>query len=564
MTALPTVPVPPALAARAEFERGRAMAREGKRDAAIAAYRAAIARDPEYAEAHNNLANLLRELGNAEDAAKHYETATRCKPDYALAHFNLACLRQTAGQLDAARDAYGKAIAANPDWAEPHYNLATIDREAGDAERAAAGFRRTVTLEPGHGGGWNNLGLVMRRLGRHAEALAAHARSMAADPDNPRARFNAGMAHLTLGGFEAGWPLYEARIEIASVAKMAGLRTGIPRWRGEPLGRRTLLVEAEQGLGDTIQFVRYLPLLRSRPGAEDASVTLAGDQAMLRLLSGFPGVDRLLEKPSQRKPLPRGHDLVVSPMSLPAIFETNAATIPAAVPYLHPHPALIAQWASRIDGTGAGGFKVGLVWAGRPQHDNDRNRSITLEDLAPLAKIRGVTLYSLQKGPAEAALANPPKGMKITPLGGRAADFADTAAAVANLDLVISVDTAVAHLAGALGKPIWTLLPYVPDWRWMLERTDSPWYPSMQLFRQEAPGDWAGVLAAVAKTLRAQLRKRKPAAMRADKKSGWPAARLTSHNLASPKPAPSGPIAPKLASPKSASPKLASKSRGRK
>ncbi|HUT49539.1 MAG TPA: tetratricopeptide repeat protein [Alphaproteobacteria bacterium] len=542
MTALPTIPVSAALAARAEFERGRAMAREGNRDAAIAAYSAATARDPEYAEAHNNLANLLRALGDTEDAAKHYETAARCKPDYALAHFNLACLRQTAGQHGAARDAYGKAIAAKPDWAEPHYNLATIDREAGDAERAAAGFRRAVTLDPGHGGGWNNLGLMMRRLGRHAEALAAHARSMSADPDNPRARFNAGMAHLTLGGFEAGWPLYEARIEIASIAKMAGLRTGIPRWRGEPLGHRTLLVEAEQGLGDTVQFVRYLPLLRSRRGAEDASVTLACDRAMLRLLSGFPGVDRLLEKPPRRMPLPRGHDLVVSLMSLPAIFETNAATIPATVPYLHPHPALIAQWAPRVDGTGAGGFKVGLVWAGRPQHDNDRNRSISLEDMAPLAKIRGVALYSLQKGPAEAALADPPTGMNITPLGGRAADFADTAAAIANLDLVISVDTAVAHLAGALGKPVWTLLPYVPDWRWLLERADSPWYPTMQLFRQAEPGDWAGVIETVVKTLRAELRKRKPAAKRAAKSPVKPAAKLTSHNIASLEPASPNPV----------------------
>ena len=551
MIALPSVPVPPALAARAEFERGRALANEGKRDAAISAYRAAIARDPNYAEAHNNLANLLRELGDAEGAATHYETAARCRPDYALAHFNLACLRQAAGQLDAAREAYAKAIAAKPDWAEPHYNLATIERVAGNTEQAAAGFRRTVTLDPGHGGGWNNLGLVERRLGRHKESLAAHARSMAADPDNPRARFNAGMAHLTLGGFEAGWPLYEARIEIESVARMAGLRTGIPRWRGEPLGRRTLLVEAEQGLGDTIQFVRYLPLLRSRPGAEDASVTLACDQAMLRLLSGFPGVDRLLEKPSRKKPLPRGHDLVVSLMSLPALFETNTDTIPADIPYLHPHPTLIPQWAARMD---AKTFKVGIVWAGRPQHDNDRNRSVTLDDLAPLAKIRGAALYSLQKGPAEEALANPPKGMKITPLGNRIADFADTAAAIANLDLVVSVDTAVAHLAGALGKPVWTLLPYVPDWRWMLERTDSPWYPTMQLFRQDAPGDWTGVVATIAKALRAELRKRKTAAGRSTKKSVEPAAKLTSHKVASPK---SGSAKPKAA-------KANSKSRGRK
>ena len=508
MTALPKVPMPPALAARAEFERGRALAHEGRREPAIAAYRAAIALDAGYAEAHNNLANLLRDAGDIEAAATHYETAARCRPDYALAHFNLACLRQAADEPAAARAAYGLAIAAKPDWAEPHYNLATIDKDAGDHEAAAEGFRRTVQLDPGHGGGWNNLGLVLRRLGRHRASLAAHARSMVVDPGSARARFNAGMAHLTLAGFEAGWPLYESRIEIASVAKMAGLRPGIPRWRGEPLGRRALLVEAEQGLGDTIQFVRYLPLLRARPGVEEASVTLACDRAMLRLLSGFPGADRLLQKPSRRQPMPRRHHRVVSLMSLPAIFETGEATIPAEVPYLTPHKALIEQWARRIEGTG---FKVGLVWAGRPQHENDRNRSIALGDLAPLGKIRGVSLYSLQKGPAEDALAKPPKGMTLTPLGGRFADFADTAAAIAGLDLVIAVDTAVAHLAGALGRPVWTLLPHVPDWRWMLERDDSPWYPTMRLFRQERPGDWAGVVAAVAKALRAELRKRKPA-----------------------------------------------------
>jgi tetratricopeptide (TPR) repeat protein len=502
MTALPTVPVPPALAARAEFERGRAAANAGKRDEAVAAYKAAIAHDANYAEAHNNLANLLREAGDTDAAAHHYETATKCKPDYALAHFNLGCLRQAAGERDEARAAYENAIAAKPNWAEPHYNLATIDKDTGDTERAAEGFRRTVTLDPAHGGAWNNLGLMLRRLSRHRASLAAHIRAMTADLANPRPRFNAGMAHLTLGEFEAGWPLYEARSEIASVARLAGLRTGTPCWRGAPLGRQTLLIESEQGLGDTIQFVRYLPLLKARPGVEDASITLACDQAMLRLLSGYPGVDRLLEKPSRRKPMPRGHDRVVSLMSLPAIFETTLETIPAEVPYLTPHPALVAQWAPRIDGSG---FKVGLVWAGRPQHDNDRNRSMSLESFLPLAKIRGVSLYSLQKGPAEEALAKPPKGMTITPLGGRFADFADTAAAIANLDLVISVDTAVAHLAGAMGKPVWTLLPLVPDWRWMLERADSPWYPTMRLFRQEAPGDWDSVIAAVAKALRAEL-----------------------------------------------------------
>lgn len=530
MTALPTVPVPPALAARAEFERGRAAANAGKRDEAVTAYRAAIAHDADYAEAHNNLANLLREAGDTETAAQHYETATKCKPDYALAHFNLGCLRQAAEQLDEARAAYEKAIAAKPGWAEPHYNLATIDKDAGETERAAEGFRRAVTLDPAHGGGWNNLGLMLRRLARHRESLAAHIRAMTADLKNPRPRFNAGMAHLTLGEFEAGWPLYEARSEIASVARLAGLRTGTPRWQGAPLGRSTLLVESEQGLGDTIQFVRYLPLLRARPGAETASITLACDQAMLRLLSGFPGVDRLLEKPSRRKPMPRGHDHVVSLMSLPAIFETTLETIPAEVPYLTPHPGLVAQWAPRIDGSG---LKVGLVWAGRPQHDNDRNRSMRLEDFLPLAKIRGVSLYSLQKGPAEEALAAPPKGMTLTPLGGRFADFADTAAAIANLDLVISVDTAVAHLAGAMGKPVWTLLPRVPDWRWMLEREDSPWYPTMRLFRQETAGDWERVIAAVAKALRAELRKGKKPAQGSKKRTTKPAAKLTPHKVAS-------------------------------
>jgi tetratricopeptide (TPR) repeat protein len=530
MTNLPPIPVPPALAARAEFERGRTAAREGRRDEALAAYRAAIAHDAGYAEAHNNLANLLREANDTEAAARHYETATKSKPGYALAHFNLGCLRQSAGEMDAARAAYENAIAARPDWAEPHYNLATIDKEAGESERAAEGFRRVVTLDPSHGGGWNNLGLMLRRLSRHRESLAAHARALAVDPGSARARFNTGMAHLSLGAFEAGWPLYEARIEIASVVKMAGLRTGVPRWQGAPLGRKTLLVESEQGLGDTIQFVRYLPLVKARPGMAEASITLACDQAMLRLLSGYPGVDRLLEKPSRRKPMPRGHDNVVSLMSLPAIFETTLETIPAEVPYLSPHPGLVGHWAKRI---GAGGFKVGIVWAGRPQHENDRNRSMRLEDLLPLAKIRGVALYSLQKGPAEEALAKPPKGMTVTALGGLFADFADTAAAIANLDLVISVDTAVAHLAGAMGKPVWTLLPLVPDWRWLLEREDSPWYPTMRLFRQAKAGDWPGVVAAVEKALRAELRKGKKPAKREAKRSSKPAARLTAHKVKS-------------------------------
>jgi len=530
MTALPAVPIPPGLAARAEFERGRAAAREGRNDEAVAAYKAALERDPNYAEAHNNLANLLREAGDTKAAAEHYERATQCKPDYALAHFNLGCLRQTAGEIKPARAAYARAIETRPGWAEPHYNLGTLDKEAGENARAAEGFRRTVTLDPGHAGGWNNLGLVLRRLGRHRESLAAHARAMAVDPSGARARFNAGMGHLTLGQFEAGWPLYEARMEIPSVARMAGLRDGIARWNGGPLGRKTLLVESEQGLGDTIQFVRYLPLLRARPGAENASITLACDQPMLRLLSGFPGADRLLKKPSRRQPMPRGYDYVVSLMSLPGIFETTQETIPAEIPYIAPHPDLVKLWSKRME---ASGFKVGLVWAGRPQHDNDRNRSMRLEELLPLAKIRGIALYSLQKGPAEEALAKPPNGMTVTPLGGRFADFADTAAAIANLDLVITVDTAVAHLAGAMGKPVWTLLPMVPDWRWLLECEDSPWYPTMRLFRQETAGDWSGVVTAVAKALRAELRKGKTPAKSAAKRATKPAATLTSSKPAS-------------------------------
>ena len=539
MGAPPTLPLPPALAARVAFERGRELASKGKPEAAVEAYREAIIQNPDYAEAHNNLGNLMRDAGRSKEAEHYYRRAVDLRPAYGLAHLNLACLHHADGRHAKARAAYKKAIKARPDWAEPHYNLAILDKLAGDHAAAAAGFRRAVQADPTHGQSWNNMGLALRRLGRHREALAAHARAMAADSGNPRPRFNAGMVHLTLGDFEAGWPLYEARMEVDEVVRMAGLRTGPPRWRGEPIAGRTLLVEAEQGLGDTIQFVRYLPLLKSLPNAKGASVTLACDRAMLRLLSGFPGTDRLLEKPPARRPLPRGHHLTVSLMSLPAIFETTETAIPAQTPYLNVQPALTKQWATRIDGSG---LKVGLVWAGRPQHENDRNRSLALTDLAPLAKIRGVSFYSLQKGPAEIELGTPPKGMKITALGGRFADFADTAAAIANLDLVITVDTAVAHLAGALGKPVWNLLSHVPDWRWMLQREDSPWYPTMRLIRQDAPGDWTTVIADVATSLRKHVSTANSTASKKTRTAPRPAAKskspLKTHAARKPKPKP--------------------------
>jgi hypothetical protein len=317
-------------------------------------------------------------------------------------------------------------------------------------------------------------------------------------PNSAAALANRSLARLTLGDYAGGFADYEARWRTPSVAKYQFAQ---PRWRGADPAGKTILLMNEQGLGDTIHFARYARLLAAR----DATVIVACPPDLQPIIATVPGVSRVvMDKP------PGGgatFDYYEPLLSLPGLFNTTFETIPADVPYVSPDAQRVAQWRVRLGGDE--NFKIGIVWAGTAGHINDRARSAFLAAFAPLAGIANVTFYSLQKGPPAAQASSPPPGMKLIALGEELHDFADTAALLEVLDLLISVDTSVVHLAGALARPVWTLLAAGPDWRWLLDRADSPWYPTMRLFRQPSPGAWPPMMAQVAAELQKLVAARK-------------------------------------------------------
>lgn len=326
------------------------------------------------------------------------------------------------------------------------------------------------------------LGSRCAETGRTTDAINAYENLLAIDPFDAHAHACLGICLLRLGNFEQGWPEYEWRLKVKDFSDKP---SAMPHWRGQPLHGKTIVVNAEQGYGDTIQFVRYLRNVKARGG----TVILKCPLALRRLLAECAGVDRIICQGDLAPP----HDVETMLLSLPGIFQTSLDTIPANVPYLRVPQSAGAQAAAMII-PHTEVMRVGLVWAGAIQNPRDRGRSLKLKQFSKLFGTARTKFFSLQKGDAAAELKSIPSDL-ITDLGPYLEDFADTAAAIQALDLVISVDTAVAHVAGALARPVWTLTPFVPDWRWMLNRDDSPWYPSMRLFRQSAPGDWSSVIA---------------------------------------------------------------------
>lgn len=303
-------------------------------------------------------------------------------------------------------------------------------------------------------------------------------------PDFAEARWNMGLTCLLSGNFIEGWEGYEWRWEKPDYKKF---KRDFPKfiWQGEELKGQRILLHAEQGYGDTLQFIRYVPLVDAR----NARVIVECPRDLTKLLGNIDGVSRVV---ARNDPLPE-FDLHCPLMSLPKVFGTTLDSIPSKIPYLNADPDLIRTWKGRIS-SNIMKFKVGLAWSGNPEHQNDRNRSCALEILSPLAQVKNVQFFSLQKGRGSEEVKSPVQGLGMIDLTDQIQDFSDTAALIENLDLVVSVDTVVAHLAGALGKRVWTLLPYSPDWRWLLEREDSPWYPTMHLYRQPKPGDWTAVI----------------------------------------------------------------------
>jgi Tfp pilus assembly protein PilF len=431
-------------------------------------------------------------LGEAEDA---FRSALRLDPTASRAWHGLGNVWLQRGRPGDAAEAFRRALGPRPDHPMLRSNLALALHRNGQSTDAEQVLRRLLALQPDYYDAIVNLGVVLRDGGHWLEASRLFEQALALQPGMAKLRYDLGLLRLALGDFAAGWRDYELRWEANNTARPG--QPGVPLWQGEPLAGKHLLLLAEQGFGDTLQFIRYAPLLARQGG----TVTLACSRHLSRLMRRVDGLAAVVDDPGDEPAV----DFQLPLMSLPHRLGTRLETIPADLPYLEADPADRALWAERLAGPRA--RRVGLVWAGAPRpempwaHEIDRRRSLPLSVLAPLGAVPGVRLISLQMGPPAAQLASAPPGLVLENPMTAVTDFADTAAIVANLDLVIAADTAVAHLAGGLGVPVWVLSRFDGCWRWLADRDDSPWYPGLRLFRQQAPGDWASVVADVASAL---------------------------------------------------------------
>jgi tetratricopeptide (TPR) repeat protein len=467
----------------------------GRHGEAVVSYDAALAIEPHHAAALNNRGSALRELGRHAEAIASFERAIAIAPDFADAVCNRGTVLHALARLEEAVACFDEALALDPRHAGAHNNRGATLHELGRHEEAIASFNAAIALQPANATLYYHRGRSLRHLQRIDEALASYRRAVALDPNYAAAHWAAGLLALMRGEYAAGWPDYEWRFRHQELA-LPARDFAQPRWRGDtPLDGRTILLHAEQGLGDTIQFARYAALVAAR----GAHVVLEVQPALHALLDGMPGVAAVV---SRGDPLPN-FDLHCPLPSLPLAFATTLATIPAPAPYLWPPAARIAAWKDRLS---PGALRVGLAWSGNPSHKNDRNRSMPFAALASLVAMPAVIFISLQKDRREADVLALRDCPNVIDVSADLRDFADTAAVISLLDLVITVDTSVAHLAGALGKPVWILLPVAADWRWLLDREDSPWYPTARLLRQTEAGNWDVVVADVRRRLAGPLR----------------------------------------------------------
>lgn len=461
---------------------------------AIGMLQRAVAASPSVPLYYSNLGEMLRLARRLDEAVAAGERAVALHPGYAHALNNLGIAYYDRREYERAAECYRRALARDPTFAEAHNNLGNAYRAQLKLEESIASFDRALRLKPGYTDAVANQASALHLAGRIDDAIAAYRKAIAMQPMHANAHSGVGLLYLMNGDFAEGWYEYEWRFR--STETTAPPLPGAV-WGGESLQGRRILVYSEQGFGDALQFCRYLPLLRER----GATVFLRVPPALKPVLAeSMPW----LEISSEAKaPLP-AYDCQCALLSLPHRFETRMASIPATVPYLRAPEAALKRWAERIPAA-PGELKVGIVWAGSKLHVNDLNRSIPLATWAPLLAVEGARFFSLQVGDeARQQLASAP-GQKLTDLSPLLTNYAETAAAVAQLDLVISVDTSVVHLSGALAKPTWILIPTVPDWRWLRDREDNPWYPTVRLFRQSAIFAWEPVLTRAAQELTAAL-----------------------------------------------------------
>jgi tetratricopeptide (TPR) repeat protein len=515
--------------AEAEFAAGFALNRLGRASEAEARYRRAIALKPSYAAAWINLGSLLREQGRDSAAEAALRRAIQLRPDLVSGWINLAALKRERKHFCAARECLERALRLDPAQIETLIAWCQLQLAARDISGAYEWARWALAVDPNHGEAANQLGIVLHNQRRFAEAVAefehaealgskgaasnrgnsllemncvtqalqAHQQAADLDTDNAGAKYNLALTQLRLGEWRRGWSAYESRWHFREVHRVPRAFT-CPRWRGEPLSGQRILLHAEQGLGDTIQFSRYACLVAARGGFPILEV----QPAVERLLGSLAVVRAGLAE--VRLPgMPRNdYDFECPLMSLPAVFSTTVDTVPWPGAYLGAAPDSICAKRALFPNTHSGS-RIGIAWAGNPSYRADAQRSMHLRTLLPLFKAVRANWFSLQKGGAAAQIATLPREVQITDGSGCDHDLAETAALMATLDLVITTDTCIAHLAGAMAKPVWILLPHLSDWRWMQQIETTPWYPSVRLFRQASPGDWAGVLDRVVAELRA-------------------------------------------------------------
>lgn len=502
------------------LELGVSLAASGQSDDAVLAFEHAADLDESNPEAWFQLGFAHYRAGHLDQAARSYERALTINPQHAETHFSLGVIRMINREIDEAIYCFRQTIELNPDHAEAFNNLGLLEQESNHPDNAVEAFRRAIRLRGGkyYSAEYNlarvlagqerlepakdayesvvahcpehvdaRLGLSTALIGLgHTESAVAHLRAaLELAPDSVPGKLNLSIALLQLGEWTEAWPLYESRLK----GRHADPRTfEKPRWNGAPLQGERVLLHAEQGFGDTIQFARYVSFVRSRGGIP----VLECQDPLSKLMTTLDGVDEVIVK---GEPLPQ-HDLHAPLMSLAGIFETTPENTPDDVPYLLADVDDVDAWAGRLrKKVDPKQLRVGLVWAGNPQNKYERTRSIPIEMFDSLSKLEGIAWFNIQKNAGALPL------LELFPMIEDCSNFADNAAAIMNLDLVISIDTAIAHLAGALGRPVWTLLPYAADWRWLKNRSDTPWYSTMRLFRQTKRGDWDPVIEEVKREL---------------------------------------------------------------
>ena len=483
--------------AEAYYNWGTALKRQQRVAEAAEKYRQAIRCKPTMADAHYNLGTVLQELGDREQAAQAYREAIRLRPEMALAHNNLGNIYKQQGNTAEAIACYEQAVGIHPEQAEALMNLGSVLQQQGQLPETVACYQKALRSKPDSAEAYSNLGAVLQEQGKAARALACYQASLRLRPDFPEAHYNLALLYLSQEKFAEAWPEYVWRLKCQHFRARV---FGKPLWDGSPLAGRTLLVHAEQGLGDTMMFVRFLSAVRKLGGR----VLLESQPSLVPLLKAS-GIDDVYAAGDELPP----YDVYLPLLNSPSVLGVTRESLAGASPYLTADSGLVRRWSDKL--SAREGFRVGIAWQGNPEYAFDRMRSIPLGQFAPLAEVAGARLISLQKSAAEQSrtgqVAPVAAGFTMEDLGPgldeAAGAFMDTAAVMKNLDLVVTSDTATAHLAGALSVPVWVALCASPDWRWFVEREDSPWYPTMRLFRQQTAGDWSVPFRAMARQLTA-------------------------------------------------------------